>query len=356
MEKLTSRHFIFFIIGSMTISLISYPSLFIQWGKNDTWICTFFAAIIFLLFSFFTIGVMNNTKEYDFKSICFKTLGKFFGTIYLLIFSATIILTCIESTSINATSIHTNIFLDTPIWYSLLLFLITAYLISKNNFNSIIMVTSVSIIVVIFFTILINSFSIKYVDLGLILPLLKNESINNLIICTLKQLGSLSAFSLLLPIIYRVDDKKNFMKNTLASVFLILIILIGINFILIGTLGAFRCENIFFPQFIQSERIYFGGFVENGEIFVIIISMLAWIIKYLIATFSLYSLWKDKIKNKNIYFLFLALIVYAASYFLCRNTYFLFYILNYFQYVLLIVFFILPIIIYLLFNIKKAKK
>lgn len=355
MGKLTARHFIFFIIAAISTSLVNYTSLFIKLGGRDSWIFTILSGVIFFFISSYIFSVISKINYYDFKETCYIVLGKALGNFYILIFSLTLILVCIESASLSSSSINVNIFSETPIWYCLLFFMITVFLIGKNRFNSLLIICIVSMSVVVLVNILLLLLNIQYIDYTLLTPIFKDRRISEYVLCALTQLGSLSTLAIVLPIIPRIDDKKNLKKISINSILLTSICVAIFVVILISTLGSLRSENIFYPQFIQAQRIYFGGFVENGDIFVMISSLLSWVVKYIITIFSLYTIWKDRIGHKSNFIALISIIVYAFSYLAAKNVYTLFILLKYYQYILLVVFLICPLIIYIIASLKINK-
>lgn len=355
MEKLTARHFIFFIVAAISTSLVNYTSLFIKLGGRDSWIFTIVSGVVFFFVAFYIFNIISKINYYDFKDTCYIVLGKTFGNIYILIFSLTLILVCIESASVSSTSINVNIFLETPTWYCLLFFVITVFLIGKNRFNSILIICIVSISIVIAINLMLALLNIQYVNYTLLLPIFKDRRISEYTLCALTQLGSLSSLAIVLPIIPRIDDKENLKKVSMNTIFLTCVACALFVVILIATFGSLRASNIFYPQFVQAQRIYFGGFVENGNVFVMISSILSWVVKYLITIFSLYTIWKDRVKYKRNFIALISIIVYVFSYFIAKNIYILFILLKYYQYILLVVFFICPILIYTMANFKRKK-
>lgn len=355
MEKLSARHFIFFIIAAISTSLVNYTSLFIKLGGRDSWIFTISSGVIFFFISSYMFNVISKINYYDFKETCYIVLGKYLGNFYLVLFSLTLILLCVESASICSSSINVNIFSETPVWYCLLFFMVTVFLIGKNNFNSILIICIVSMSIVIAVNLLLALLNIQYIDYTLLIPIFKDRRISEYAICAITQLGSLSSLAIVLPILPRIDDKKNLKKISINSILLTSICIALFVVILISTLGSLRSANIFYPQFVQAQRIYFGGFVENGTVFVMISSLLSWVVKYLITMFSLYTIWKDRIRHKSNFVALISIIVYIFSYLISKNVYTLFILLEYYQYILLVVFFICPLLIYIVANFKRHK-
>lgn len=356
MEKITSKHFIFFIIATLSATLFNYPSLFIRLGGRNTWIFSIIASLIFFFFAILVLSIVKKNNAYKFDEVCYITLGKPLGTLFLVVFSIGLILVCIESASVSSSAIHTNIFIGTPIWYSLVFFIGTTLFISKNGFKSVLITAIVSISIASSLAVLIGVLSIKYTDLLRLLPILKDTTGAMWISSILSQIGALSSFFMLLPFLKRIDDNINLRKVSLITIPLVLFCLVFFIVNLISSIGAERSGNIFYPEFIQAQLIYFGGFIENGDILTMVISLLLWTIKYVIAIFSLYSIWEDKFKNKLIFLSIISIIVYISSLFLAKNVYTLFNILPYYQYISFVVFFFLPILIYGLYPLRKKAK
>ena len=356
MEKITSKHFIFFIIATLSATLFNYPSLFIRLGGRNTWIFSIIASLIFFFFAILVLSIVKKNNAYKFDEVCYITLGKPLGTLFLVVFSIGLILVCIESASVSSSAIHTNIFIGTPIWYSLVFFIGTTLFISKNGFKSVLITSIVSISIASSLAVLIGVLSIKYTDLLRLLPILKDTTGTMWISSILSQIGALSSFFILLPFLKRIDDNINLRKVSLITIPLVLFCLVFFIVNLISSIGAERSGNIFYPEFIQAQLIYFGGFIENGDILTMVISLLLWTIKYVIAIFSLYSIWEDKFKNKLTFLSIISIIVYISSLFLAKNVYTLFNILPYYQYISFVVFFFLPILIYGLYPLRKKAK
>lgn len=353
MEKLTSKHFIFLIIAATGTSILNYPSLFIKIGGRDTWIFTIVASVILFLLTIYNFSIIRKTRSYDFTAVCYSSLGKALGTIYLLLYSFALILICVESSSVSASAIHTNIFINSPMWYCLLLFILTAFFVSKNRFHSILSVTLLSMFIAIAIGVFIGVLNQRYSDFSTLRPILHDKDTKSYMITCLTQLGAMSSFTVLLPVLRRIDDRNKLNKYTYTTLIFIFAAMTISIINLIASLGPARGSNIFFPQFIQAQRISFGGFLENGEFFIIITSTLFWIVKYILAMFALYSIWEEKISNKVLFVGVISAIVYGVSWLISRNVYKLFKLLYYYQYILIIVMLILPTIIFTIYGFTK---
>ncbi|MGL5352415.1 MAG: GerAB/ArcD/ProY family transporter, partial [Clostridium sp.] len=106
MNKLSGKHFIFFIIGVAFISLKTYPSIFISLGGRDTWLCALIASIILVIYVWYITTFCSVTNTYNINHIFTSALGKILGYIFLIIFSLGLLLAALESAAVEANAIH----------------------------------------------------------------------------------------------------------------------------------------------------------------------------------------------------------------------------------------------------------
>lgn len=354
MERLTTNHFVFLIAAVTLVSIIMYPSIFIESGGRDTWILTLVASIIILIYASIIFKVSHKTKSYDFKYICYEVLGKALGKVYLLLFSFIIIFTTVESASITISSINSNMFLETPIWYGLLFFIISGYFLAKKDLNSLVSVTIISMTLAIIGLILIFLLTNQYKDFKNLFPILQKGFNKELLLSTLGQIGTLSSFVILLPIIKHIDDKANLNKVSLKALVLLFLMAIWGTLGVIVSFGPIRGANMFYPAYIQCQMINYGGFLENGQIFLILFFILSYICKYILAIYSLCLLWN--IKSKKIFIACLSIVIYLLSILATKNTLLLFTLLKYYQYLLFATLFCIPFLIYIIYSIKHKNK
>lgn len=355
LEKLTSKHFLFFIVPIVMMSIQAYTSLFIRESRTDTWICTIAAALIFLIFIFYIFNICEKTNGYDFKDVILKALGKPLGNAYIFLFGLALILSIIESAIIESGSIHHTFFLETPTWYLILFFILPAIYCINKPLDTIIIVVLVFVPLIILTETTLEILVHKYKDFRYLFPVLQFGVTKQMILSTLKQIGSLSNFILLFPLLYKISDKTNIKKRSIITLSLVCLSLI---FLMIGTISFFgttRASNIYFTRFLKSQRIYYGGFIENGEAHALLQVVLGWFLKYIICFSVLLDVFKEKIKNRKIFIIALTTIIFIFSYFLSSSIFRLFEFLKYFQYFNFIVLFIFPLIIYTIYSIKYKK-
>lgn len=353
MNKISSKHFLLFILAVTMISIRSYSSIFINLGGRDSWIISILATIIIGLFFIILLKINVKTNEFDIKIIFDNCGGKAFGTILTFLFSIGLSLICIESTSVEASSVHNCFFLSTPTWYCILFFIIIAgYVISRNINSLIIMVVSIVSLTILGDIIILLSI-LKYLDLNHLLPILREGLIKNKLLCLVSLVGTLSSISITLPFLKYLHTKKSIMSD---SIFALLICGFFISTSLgsiISFFGLERSTNIFFPEYIECQRIKIANFLEFGEIFFIFRSVCMWFLKYILSIHAILILYKDKIKTPNIFIIVYSFFVFVISNYISNNQYILFYNLKYLQYILIVPFIIIPLLAYSCFYFKN---
>lgn len=355
MNKLSTKHFMFFIFCTMVVSLRIYSSVFISSGKRNTWIIALFSGLIIVLCYLYILEISSSRNTLSIASVYNKAYPKFLSTLLLSTFVLGLFITSVESISSYASSTHTNLFMDTPIWFCILFILVPSCYILTRKFNSILIIVIITSIIAIIGDIIYLALIIKYLDFTKLLPMANNIFNFNSLKCFFLILGSMSSVMITLPMLNYLNDTKSLIKHSFISIVLC-IILIDISLItLITFFGPERCSNIFYPEYIQSQRIQIVSFIELGEIFYIFRSVCMFFIKYLLASFGILTILKDKLKNKTLFVCFYNIIIFCLSIFLTKDQYMFFYNLELIQYILIGTFLIIPLITYGIFHIKNKQ-
>ena len=357
MNKLSSRHFMFFIIATSTIALRSYSSIFINQGGRDTWLISLFASLIIFSYFIFLLYICRKTNLYNLNEIFSKALPKKISNILIFIFSIGLFLSAIESASINANSIHTNYFLPTPTWYCLLFIIIPAGYILLKKFNSILVLVIIIGTITLIGDIILIVLLLKSLDFHYLLPIMKDGMTTDKWLCLLEITGSFSSIAIALPYLIYLDKKESLLKHSSLAI-VISCILITISFVsAIAFFSPDRAGKIFYPEYIESQRAQIAGFFEFGELFYIFRSVCLWFIKYILSSYGILLLYKDKIKNKKLFVIFYSIALFTASFILTQNQYFLFYSLRLLQLANLVLFVATPLVIFgILYFVKYNKR
>ncbi|MGL5414427.1 MAG: GerAB/ArcD/ProY family transporter [Clostridium sp.] len=355
MLKLNSRHYIFFILAVSTIGLRTYSSVFLRIGIRDTWLATFFASLIFTLFFLFIIytSIKCNTYKLEevFSAVYPKYLCYFLVFLVLLGFFSS----CIESASIYSSSIHTNNFIETPIWYCLLFFFIPITYVSTKSVKTISYIVLICVSIILFTSFIMFVALFHFKDFSVIFPILFNGISKEIILSFLLSLGSLSSVIIILPYLRFIYDSKNLVKYSFFVCLFIIISTIIYFFSIIATFGPLRAGNIFYPEFINYQRLQINGFIECGEFFFLLRTVFIYSLKYLLSLKAIMIILGDKIHYKRRFTIIFSIISFVITFYCSKNQFFLFNVLRYYQLFLLLVFFIIPLITYIIFFIKKRK-
>lgn len=355
MNKLSTKHFIFFIFTATLISLKSYSSIFIRSGGKDTWLISFLAILcIFILFIYF-LWVCKKTNTFNINTIFLYKQPKFIGYIMILLFAFGLFLVSIESASVFASSIHTNFFLETPTWFCLIFMILPSAYLVLRRFNSILIVllviSSISILGDIILLLLIS----RYLHFSYILPVMKGTLSFNSLNCFFLILGALSSIMISIPFLRYLSDSKKLIKHSTISLIICGFIIMSSFISIISFFGPLRGGNIFYPEYVQSQRVQIVNFIEFGELFYIFRSVSMWILKYILATYGIILLFDKVIKNKRIFIAIYSMLIFIVSFFITRNQYVLFESLNYLQYIQIFTFIIVPLISFSIYKVRSAK-
>lgn len=352
MTKINTKHFAFLIIAVTSISVKTYSSIFIRVGGRDTWISTIIASIIIFLFWMLILFISKKRNTLKIEDVFHTTYSKPIGNFFIFLFSIGLFLTSLEAITVEASSIHTNIFLETPIWYCLIFFLIPATYVATRKLKTIVSLTLIVTVIVAISNIILKLLVLQYKDFDYLLPILFNGISKEFLLSIIMLVGSLSSIMIILPFLRYVQDLENLFKNSIIGTIFILSFACLVMLFLIGTFGPLRAGNIFYPDFVQSQRVQVKGFIECGDLFFILRSIWKLSLKYILSVNAIYILFKSKIKNKNIFVSIYSLIIFGLALYIGSNQFFLFNILRYLQLILIVIFFIIPLITYIAFLIK----
>lgn len=356
MNKISAKHYLLFIFGATFISFKTYSSIFISLGGRDTWISTAIAYLIITIFSIYLIMVISSSNNYDIKEIFTVGLSRPLGNVFLFLFAVGLFLSSIEAAAVEANAIKTNYFFSSPIWYIVLFFLLPSIFLLRKNFTTLIILIIVIVSLLLFNTVIFLLFTEPYKTTEYLLPVF-NKGLNfNFLYCTLLILGSLSSFVISLPYLKYVTKNQALKKHNFIAHVFIFIICVYSTIGIISTFGPERASNLFYPEFIQSQLIHIGGFIDFGEIFFLFQTVIGLFIKYILCAYGVYLLYENAIKNRNAYIIIYTLATFIAGSFLAKNNYILFSFLKFYQIINLILFILIPLIAFIFFHIRKPKK
>ncbi len=352
MNKISSKHFILFIIGVSIISIKTYMSVFIDIGGRDTWLASLIAGLIFIAFLLCITNIYKATNASDINEIFLKALPKPLGLLFLFIFILALFINAVESAAVEANVLHTTLFIDTPVWYALIFFIAPSLFIFTKKIRTLLIFIVISVFLFILNGVAFFILSQMYKDINYLLPVLGTGLTSKFFITILLVLGSLSSFMIAIPFIKFIDKNEHISKHSFYSG-LIVIAFVVISFVgAITAFGPFRAANIFYPEFVLSQRIEIAGFLEFGELFFIIQTVIGFFVKYLLSSYSILLILDKFCKNKPLFIGIYTFLTYVLSNFLGVNNFYLYKTLKYIQVINLIAFIILPLIVFAIYYLK----
>ena len=324
MNKISTKHLMFFILATTIIALRSYSSIFIKLGGRDTALIAVIATIIYIFFLMFNLKIIKETDSLDLNETFNRTFPKFISITFLSMFIIGLFLASIESVAVEANSIHTNFFLSTPNWYCLLFLIVPAAFVLNKDIHTILILVIVTISMNFLGDIILLILTTPYLNFHFLLPILQNGINEDIIASFILILGSLSSVSIILPYLKFLNKKKGLITySTIASIISSVLIVISLLYA-ITFFGPTRASNIFYPEYVEAQRVQIAHFFEFGEIFYIFRSVSMWFLKYILASYGILILLEKKIKNKSIFISIYSLIIFIICNILIKNQYNLF--------------------------------
>ncbi|PKM95489.1 MAG: spore gernimation protein [Firmicutes bacterium HGW-Firmicutes-1] len=352
MDKFTSKHLGFVIVGVAVVSLKSYPSLFTRNGGRDTWIAMGVGCILSLFYLLFMLHIFKKSNYLSLVDIYTAAVGKWIGRLFLFLFIGTIFLTLVESASVEANSMHTNMLLGTPSWMLLLFFIPPALYTVKKGIASIMTITLISMVLVSLSGINLSILTASYKHFNYILPILENGVTKGLILSMLQILGVYGCVSIIFPYITDIKDRKHMIKHQMIA----MIFVIQMEFVaMAGVIMTFNIDllnTMSYPKLLQTQLISQYQFLEFGELFVMLQMVGGWFIKYVLSFVALVKLIESiKLEIKYLSY-WVSVLCFVCSSFISRNLFLLFEFLNYYSYICLINFIIIPFLIFMIYALR----
>lgn len=352
MDKFTSKHLGFIIVGVAVVSLKSYPTLFTRNGGRDTWISMGVACLLALLYLLFMLHVFKKSNYLSLSSIFNLAVGKWLGRFFLYLFIGTLFLTLIESASVEANSMHTNMLYEVRPWQFLLFFIPPALYTVKKGTAAVITITLISMVLVSLSGINLAILTAPYKNIDYVFPVLGQGITMGMIRAMLQILGLYGCTAIAFPYMTDIKEKNRLIKHLLIA----MIFVLQMEFVsMTGAIMTFEIDflnTMPYPKLLQTQLISRLDFLEFGELFVMLQIVGGWFVKYVLTLFALIKLIEGmKLKIKYLGWWISGSSFIISSY-ISDNLFRLFIFLNYYSYICLIAFVIIPFIIFSIYAIR----
>ncbi|SCY06611.1 endospore germination permease [Alkaliphilus peptidifermentans] len=350
MDQINSKHVPFFILATIIVSAKTYPTIYTKNGGRESWIAMIIASIIMTLFLVYVIKASLKHNCFNLYDIYTSALGKPMGNIFIGFLLLTLFLTLVESAAVYSNALHNHLLMDTPVWFFLLLFLTSTLYTVKKDLVAIIIVTLIGIVLVTISGINLAILTVKYKEVAYLLPVFERGVTIGFIKSIGQILGLFAGVIVIFPLLKRLGDTKN----------LLLYVVIGLLFALqihiVSLTGLFMTFDVHFinymtyPNLFQTQLVSHFRFLEMGELFVMLQIVGGWYLKYVITFYGLLSILRE-MKQKSKYWVYgISIVVAICAYFAGDNLFLLFKLLNYYTYIVLVNFFVIPLFVFGIFS------
>lgn len=363
MDRFSPVHFLFLMLGVGIVSIKTYPRIFIVNGLRDTWIALIISSILIFVIVVYIIRVWKNCNDEENKNIVELyqyALGEKLGNIFIAFFVVALYLTLLESSAVEADSMHTNMSLETPRWLFLLFFVFPSIYIVRKKITAIFITTVIVIVMIMLSGINLAILTAPYKQPAMLLPILEEGVTPGFFISILETLGLYGCISITLPFLSRLSDNKTkLMKYIIIALILIIQIeIVSITGVLM-TFDPIRVISMNYPKLVQTQLVSYFQFMDFGELYVMLQVQAGFLIKYIITFYAILIIARNYNMNTrivNIAPYFISVAVFICSYLLSKNPFILFNLLNIYQYLCLFNFVLVPFFVFVILHYKKSRQ
>lgn len=355
MNKFNSRHLFFILSGVTIISMKTYPTIYTTIGGRDSWISVICSGVLLFAFAYIIISICKTNNNFNIHDIYCTALGKSLGTFFLCLFVLSLFFTLVECASIESNSMHVNIIFNAPPWFFIIFFVIPAiYTVSRGE-NAILIVCIIGIILVTISGINLAILTQKYKHFNYLLPIMNNGITFNFVVSVIKSFSYFANFSIILPILTEFSNKNSLRKSIGWTLLFIIQMEVFSTIGVLTTFGISRLNPIYYPKLVQTQLINYFGFLESGELYVLLQMLGGWYIKYILTFLSLILLLKKLNFKHKFTIVIISILVGISSYFCSLNTFLMFKFLNIYLGIILVNYILIPFIVFIIYHFKNMK-
>lgn len=353
MDKFNTRHLGFLFLAAAIVSMKTYPNVFTNNGGRDSWIAVIIASAIIFVYFVAVLKLCKRTNTYDMVKIYRAAVGEKLGNFLLGLFALTLFLTMVESAAVEASSMHTNMLLETPVWFFLLLFVFPAAYTAGRDLVGIVTVTVIGISLIIFAGTSLAFLTSKYKESYLLFPVFQNGVNKGFLLSILQILGLYGSVTIVFPYLTEIKSKKHLLRDSIISIlFIIQMQIVSIT----GVLMSFdveRVNNIPYPKLLQTQLVSHFRFMEAGEVYVMLQIVGGWYIRYVVAFYALIKVLSALNIRHKYHILIITCLTGVAAYFAGNNLFRLFKLLDVYTYICFVNLLVIPAIIFMIFAKKS---
>lgn len=327
---------------------------------RDSWLVVAAAGLIIIISCDYIMKVWSKKKCSSLKEVFEGALGKRVGNLFLFLFAIMLFITMVECAAVETSVIHTNLFIESPQWYILFFVSLPGLYIIKKGKNAAIVVIMIAIVISIINGINLYFLTAPFKDYRRLFPIMENGITYGFILAVIKVIGLYSSIFIAIAYLKEIKSTKNLRRCAfISSAFVVQMIIASTNGI-ITTFAVERGNLLVYPKLIQTQLISYFGFIASGEFYVIFQVLAGWFAKYIVTFFALINVLKElkaeKLYNMDFLPYSITLVVYAVAYYESENLIRLFNFLNFYSFLCLVGYLIMPLAIFSIFALRRKNK
>ncbi|MBV7275532.1 endospore germination permease [Clostridium sp. PL3] len=360
MDKLNFKHLFFIICATAIPALKTYPQIFMREAGKDSWICTIIAGIIIIIYFNYICKVCVKNNSFSLYEIYTSVFGKIIGNILFIFFLLTLFLSLFGSASLETNVVHTNLFIESPNWYIALFIVLPGLYVMIKGKNAIMLVLIANMTISIINGTNLYMLTYPFKEYNRLFPIFENGVNIKFLMGIIKALGLYSAVYTVMPYLGEIKEKEKIRRcSTFSLIFVAQMIVISTNGIL-TTFDVERANAIIYPKLIQTQLISYFGFIASGEFYVIFQVLTGWFAKYMATFLAIFLILKEfnikRMWNVKVLPYTISGVIYIGVLCITNDLLNLFKYINFYSYMCLINFFIIPVIIFIIFDFKSRRK
>ncbi len=241
-----------------------------------------------------------------------------------------------------------------------ILFLIgSAIFVVNKHIVAISIISIIGIILIMLAGINLGILTIGYKDINMLTPILKDGITWDFILAIIESLGLYGFISISLPYLSRIQDERN---KIIRDSIIALIILIQMEIVstagILMTFTPKRAVSMNYPKLLQTQMVSYFQFLDFGELYVMLQIVGGWLLKYILTFYAMLIILRDygiEKKTEKVLIIAISILAYIGSICASKNSFKLFELLNIFQYISLVNYIVLPLIVFSILAVKNSK-
>lgn len=355
MDQFSSKHFAIFILATTVVSLKTYPTVYTLNGLRDSWIAMIISSFLILLYLIYVISICQRKNSFSLNNVFISALGDSLGKVFLALFGLTLFITLVEAASLEADSMHVHMLSDTPVWFFIIFFIGPTLYTVKKDLAAIVIVSVIGITLVTISGINLAMLTARHKTFSYLFPVFENGITLGFWKSIIQILGLYGSIAITFPYLSKIKKRDKLLRHSvLGLLFVIQMQIVSLTGI-IQTFDIKVLNQMYYPNLLQTQLVSQFRFLEAGELFVMLQIVGGWYLKYIITFFALLMVLKEmKIKFKYLEY-YISGIVAICAYVATNSTFRLHQLLNYYTYIALVGFVIIPFIVFTIFAFKGQK-